>query len=209
MSPTAASLAQIAWAEFALAVLAIELTPGPNMAWLAGLSLAEGRRAGLLATLGVALGLAANALLAALGIAALVAADPAIRTSLHWAGALFMAGLAALSWRQASQPLSPQANHSRHFGAGLLLNLLNPKALVFFIAVVPPFLDGRAPTLGQALALAGVSVAIATLVHLAIVLGAGRAHHWLADRQGVAMVRRGLAVVMLGVALWLALAAPA
>ena len=198
----------VAWAEFAAAVLVIELTPGPNMAWLVTLSLSEGRRAGLLATAGVALGLCANALIAALGLTALLAADPALLGALHWAGALFMAVLAVNAWRQAEAPLAPTGRNARHFGAGLVLNLLNPKALVFFVAVVPPFLDGRAPTMPQALALAGVSVGIATMVHCALVLGAGRAHHWLAAGPGVAMVRRALALVMAGVAAWLALSRP-
>lgn len=198
----------VAWAEFALAVLAIELTPGPNMAWLATLSLAEGRRAGLLATAGVAIGLCANALIAALGLTVLLAADPALLGALHWAGALFMAFLAIGAWRQAEAPLAPKGRNARHFGAGLVLNLLNPKALVFFVAVVPPFLDGRAPTLPQALALAGLSVAIATAVHCALVLGAGRAHHWLAATERVATVRRALALLMAAVALWLAFSRP-
>ena len=62
----------INWIEFAAAVLLIELTPGPNMAWLAALGLAEGRRAGLVATAGVGLGLALNAMLAALGLVGLL-----------------------------------------------------------------------------------------------------------------------------------------
>ena len=56
------------WIEFAVAVLVIELTPGPNMAWLAALSLGEGRRAGIAATVGIAIGLALNAVMAALGL---------------------------------------------------------------------------------------------------------------------------------------------
>ena len=55
------------WFGFALAVLLVEITPGPNMAWLVSLTLAEGRRAGLAATAGVAIGLALNAALAGLG----------------------------------------------------------------------------------------------------------------------------------------------
>ena len=56
------------WIEFAVAVLVIELTPGPNMSWLAALSLGEGRRAGIAATVGIAIGLALNAVMAALGL---------------------------------------------------------------------------------------------------------------------------------------------
>lgn len=68
----------IDWAGFALAVLLVELTPGPNMAWLAALTVAEGRRAGLTATAGVALGLAINAGVAAAGLAALATANPLV-----------------------------------------------------------------------------------------------------------------------------------
>ena len=61
---------------FALAVLLIELTPGPNMAWLAGLSATEGRRTGLAAVAGVAIALLTNGVPAALGLAALLGAEP-------------------------------------------------------------------------------------------------------------------------------------
>lgn len=61
---------------FALAVLVIELTPGPNMAWLSGLAATEGKRAGVAAVAGVALGLLVNGMLAALGLAALLQVAP-------------------------------------------------------------------------------------------------------------------------------------
>jgi threonine/homoserine/homoserine lactone efflux protein len=66
---------------FSLAVLLIELTPGPNMAWLAGLGATQGRAAGLAAVWGVALGLLANGLLAALGLATLLQAAPQLLSS--------------------------------------------------------------------------------------------------------------------------------
>ena len=73
---------------FALAVLLIELTPGPNMAWLAGLAATEGRRCGLAAVAGVALGLLANGILAALGLAAVLQAAPQLWNILRFAGGL-------------------------------------------------------------------------------------------------------------------------
>ncbi|MFC3594512.1 LysE family translocator [Novosphingobium piscinae] len=189
---------------FALAVVLIELTPGPNMAWLAGLAATEGRRAGQAAVAGVALGLLANGVLAALGLAALLAAAPQLWTVLRGAGAAMMAWLAFDTWRGAGTAVGdgrgPAPSTGRAFAAGALLNLLNPKAYLFFVVVAPQFLNGAALELRGALLLALISAAIATAIHLLIVAAGGRAHAWLADARRTRTVRRLFALVMLGVA---------
>ena len=184
---------------FALAVLLIELTPGPNMAWLAGLAATEGKRSGLSAVAGVALGLLTNGILAALGLATLLTAMPALLHGLRLAGAAMMVWLAIEAWRGAEKAPPPTATR-RAFSTGALLNLLNPKAYLFFVVVAPEFLGGRTLGLAEALTLALVSTAIATAIHLAIVLAGSRAQAWLADPARTRWVRRGFAVVMLGVA---------
>lgn len=188
---------------FALAVLLIELTPGPNMAWLSGLAATEGRRAGLAAVAGVALGLLANGILAALGLATLLGAMPQLWSGLQWAGALMMVVLAIEAWRGSGRParaVPTQQVLRRSFVTGALINLLNPKAYLFFLVVAPRFLGGAALSLGNALTLALVSTAIATLIHLALVLAGARAHGWLADPRRTLWARRGFALVMLMVA---------
>lgn len=130
---------------FALAVLLIELTPGPNMAWLAGLSATEGRRAGLAAVVGIALGLLANGMLAALGLAALLDAEPRLWTALRLTGAAMMIWLAVDAWRGTVKPAAPLPSDRtarRAFFTGGLINLLNPKAYIFFMVVAPQFLNG-------------------------------------------------------------------
>jgi threonine/homoserine/homoserine lactone efflux protein len=184
---------------FALAVLLIELTPGPNMAWLAGLAATEGRRAGLAAVWGVALGLLANGVLAALGLAALLQAAPQLWTALRLAGAAMMAWLAIDTWRGASRPVAVRAS-GRAFLTGAFINLLNPKAYVFFMMVAPQFMAGRTLDLRSGLLLAGISAVIATLIHLAIVATGARAQALLQDQARMARVRRLFALVMLGVA---------
>ena len=188
---------------FALAVLLIELTPGPNMAWLSGLAATEGRRAGLSAVAGVALGLLVNGVLAALGLATLLTAIPQVWRGLQWAGALMMVVLAVQAWRGSTRPARPvptQKVNQRAFVTGLLINLLNPKAYIFFLVVAPRFLGGEALSLANALVLALVSASIATLIHLALVLAGARAHGWLADPRRTLWARRGFAVIMLLVA---------
>jgi threonine/homoserine/homoserine lactone efflux protein len=188
---------------FALAVLLIELTPGPNMAWLAGLAATQGRRAGLAAVWGVALGLLANGLLAALGLAALLQAAPQLWTGLRLAGAAMMVWLAIDAWRGAEKPVATVAADGtarRAFLTGALINLLNPKAYVFFVVVAPQFLAGRTLELRNALLLAGISAVIATAIHLAIVLAGACAQALLEDQARMRRVRRLFALVMLGVA---------
>lgn len=189
---------------FALAVLLIELTPGPNMAWLAGLAATEGRRCGLSAVAGVALGLLANGVLAALGLAALLQAAPQLWNILRFAGAAMMLWLAIEAWRgtgDRSRSTRPVSSPRRAFATGALINLLNPKAYIFFLVVAPQFLNGEALDISSALILSVISVAIATFIHLSIVIAGSAAHEWLSDPRRTKIVRRAFAVIMLAVAL--------
>ena len=188
---------------FALAVLLIELTPGPNMAWLSGLAATEGKAAGLAAVAGVALGLLINGLLAALGLAALLQVAPQLWSALQWTGAAMMIVLAIETWRGAgngrlARPVASTVR--RAFFTGALINLLNPKAYVFFVAVAPRFIGGATLSLGSAVLLAVVSASIATVIHLVLVITGARAQVWLTDPQRMQIARRGFALVMLAVA---------
>ncbi|MFM9936883.1 MAG: LysE family translocator [Novosphingobium sp.] len=190
-------------AGFALAVLLIELTPGPNMAWLAGLAATEGRRTGMSAVAGVAIGLLASGTLAALGLAAVLAAAPALWKILRFAGAAMMGWLAIEAWRGAGEaaPGAPTGDGTRRaFFTGALINLLNPKAYMFFVVVAPQFLNGDVLSLGNALLLSVVSAVIATAIHCGIVLAGSKAQAWLTDSARTQWVRRAFAVVMFGVA---------
>ena len=186
---------------FALAVLLIELTPGPNMAWLAGLAATEGPRAGRAAVAGVALGLLANGILAALGLAALLETAPQLWNALRYAGAAMMVWLAIEAWRGSGQgPAVTAQGGRRAFVTGALINLLNPKAYIFFLVVAPEFTRSARLDLHAAIVLALVSVTIATLIHLVVVTAGARAHDWLSDPRRTRTVRRLFALVMLGVA---------
>lgn len=189
---------------FALAVLLIELTPGPNMAWLAGLVATEGRRAGLAAVGGVALGLLANGILAAVGLAALLQTVPQFRIGLQLAGAAMMVWLAVDAWRGAeTRPDKDRRKDSvaAAFTTGALINLLNPKAYIFFLVVAPQFIGDGVLSLRNALTFSVVSTTVGTAIHFVIVLAADNAHGWLVSPGPIKIIRRAFALIMLVVAL--------
>lgn len=191
---------------FALTALVVELTPGPNMAYLAVIAVVEGRRAGLATVAGVALGLAAMGLAAAVGLAVLIQRQPMAYEALRWAGAAYLLYLAWDAWRDSNGDgvaAIPPARLSRHFARGLVTNLLNPKAALFYLTVVPEFLVPGAG-LGANLVLVAVYVAVATLIHAAIVLAAGEAGGWLASAERTRGLRRVLALAMVALAVWVA-----
>lgn len=189
---------------FALAVLIVELTPGPNMAWLATLTFSEGRRAGLGAVAGVTAGLAANALLSVLAASVILETDGPLGRGVSVLAAAMMTWLAFDAWRGASEiaPVTRTGRSGRHALAGFTLNLLNPKAALFLVAVMPQFVEGGQPTVSQGLVFGATSVVIATAIHLALVLGAERARGSLMAEARARVVRRVLALAMLGVAVW-------
>ena len=188
---------------FMLASALIELTPGPNMTYLAILAAREGRGAGYVAVAGVALGLAILGATAALGLATLLAASPALHSILRWGGVLYLLYLAWSSWNEADDP--PEVSgHSRFFVQGVVTNLLNPKAALFFVAVMPNFLPASGDNLWPPIMLAAVYVLIATVIHLAIVTAAGALAPVLERGAGRLVVARLFALALVGVAIWLA-----
>ena len=193
---------------FVATAFVIELTPGPNMGYLAIVSVRDGRRAGFAAVLGIALGLLLVGVAAALGLTAIIAASRWLYEALRWAGALYLLWLAWEGWRgesdvaQVRQRDAP-AEHSRFFVRGLTTNLLNPKAGVFYVATLPTFVNAAEPALPQVLLLTVIYVAVATLVHAAIVLLAGTVQPWLEDEGRSRVARRVLSLLLAAIAVWL------
>lgn len=186
--------------SFAFTALLIELTPGPNMAWLAALSLAEGRRAGLAAVAGVGLGLLGVGLLAVFGLAAALMDVPHAYAVLRYLGAGYLLYLAWEGWTGADGEQPPLGNGAA-FRRALLTNLLNPKAAVFYLSVLPLFLPAS-DGVGRALGLVAIYVAIATLVHAGLVVFAAHARHFLMEGAREQWVRRALSLMLALVAVW-------
>jgi len=206
MAVTLADLALETVAAFAVTSMVIELTPGPNMAWLAIVAATEGRRPAFAAVAGVALGLAVVGVAAALGLAALVAASPALYQALRWAGVFYLLWLAWDGWRGGDAPvgLGRDGRVMICFRRGLITNLLNPKAAVFYIAVLPGFVDPGARVTQATLFLSMIYVAVATAIHAGIAAAAGTARRLFEAPEKERLLRRALSLVLAMIALWFA-----
>jgi threonine/homoserine/homoserine lactone efflux protein len=193
---------------FLLAVALIELTPGPNMAYLSLVSVREGRTAGLLTVLGITLGLAAYMLASVAGLAEVAAAQPWAYHALRWAGVAYLAWLAVDTWRDA--PGKPEAAGGRPPAGrlvlrGLVTNLLNPKAAIFYVSLLPSFTrPEQGGVAAQSLTLGSIHLAASVAIHCAIVATAGLAHPLLLGRAGSRLLRGVFAASLLGVAAWVA-----
>jgi len=196
---------------FALTSAIIEVTPGPNMAYLAALSLAQGRRAGFAAVAGIALGLSAYGIAVGFGLGTVISNSVLLYESLRWAGVLYLFWLAWDAWKAerdgAAAAAPPVAvTPSAAFRRGLITNLLNPKAAMFFIAVLPEFVRIDRGDVGiQTLMLSAIYVAIATLIHLALVVLASHLQARIGTPDRRRTIRRALAIMLAGIAVWFAL----
>ena len=189
--------------EFGLTSLLIELTPGPNMTYLALIAARAGRRAGYSATAGVAVGLAAVGLAASLGLAEVISSTPFLYSIFRWAGVAYISYLAWEAWRDTNREIDISvASNGRFFARGLITNLLNPKAAIFYITVLPSFLDVSLPLGAQAVVLSAVYVLVATSIHLAIVTGAGSLQSVMINRRVRKYSGRLFAIALMGVAVW-------
>lgn len=193
------------YAPFLLTTLLIELTPGPNMAWLALTSASHGKRSGFAAVAGIALGLALLAGASAVGLAELATRSPFVFGLLRYAGVAYLLWLSWKAW-VGEDELSPDIANQDALGGwfrqGLLLNLLNPKAAVFFITVLPAYISAEAPVAPQTALLSASYVAVATAIHITIVALTGHAHGWISVGNRSHIIRRVFAGLLAAIAIW-------
>jgi threonine/homoserine/homoserine lactone efflux protein len=189
--------------SFVLASILIELTPGPNMTWLAVLGASRGRATALAAVAGIGIGLAIAAAVAGLGLTALLLEVPALFEVLRWAGTLYLFYLAWDAWRDSSEELdNTQATTSVAFRQGLISNVLNPKAYLFYAAMLPQFISSEANLVREVALLSGVYVAVATIIHSAIAILSGSMATFLATSPHAVTIRKGLAILIALAACW-------
>jgi threonine/homoserine/homoserine lactone efflux protein len=192
---------------FIVAAFAIELTPGPNMTYLAALGATQGRSAAFAAVLGVALGLFILGLVASVGPTAVVLQHPAVRTALPWVGAAYLCWLAFDGWRDSRRPAEDHLQRPErlavYFRQGLITNLLNFKAALIFLTLVPATLPPDGSGWSAQVLLVLVYVVIATAVHASIAMGAGALKPYLVKGEWRRAAGWVFAVILVAIAAWL------
>ena len=196
--PATANL--IAFASLAVAVV---LTPGPNMIYMISRSITQGRLAGIISFGGVAVGFVVYLLCAAFGLTAIVFAVPYAYDALRFVGAAYIAWLAFEALRPGGKsPFQvrtlPVASTRRLFLMGLLTSLLNPKMAIFYLALLPNFVDPAGNVLGQSIALGSLHIVISITINMGIACAAGSIAAFLMARPKWLLAQRWVMGTMLG-----------
>jgi RhtB (resistance to homoserine/threonine) family protein len=139
---------------FVAAVFLLNVTPGPDTAYIVGRSVAQGRSAGIVSALGISAGCIVHTLACAFGLTALLAASAAAFTVIKFAGALYLIYLgirlifakasAGEETPKSAAPVSPKSLRQL-FAQGFVTNVLNPKVVLFFVSFFPQFVAADSP----------------------------------------------------------------
>ena len=201
-------------AFFGIAVL-LGLTPGPDNLFVLMQSALRGRRAGMMTVLGLCTGLVVHTVAVSIGLAAVFAASDSAFTVLKVAGALYLTWLAWQALRASQGPTDPAnevqaGSAAAMYRRGVLMNLTNPKVVIFFLAFLPQFVEPGQGAVAWQLAWLGLLFIAATLLTFGAIA-------WFAARLGQRLrqsstwqrlLNRVAALVFLGLAARLALTEP-
>ena len=188
---------------FLLAMVLVELTPGPNLAYLALLSASRGWQAGVQAVAGITTGLSVYLLVTLFGLTQTPLHSPTGLNVLRWAGIVYLLWLAWETVHGSDEKApDPRLTYSP-FVRGLVSNLLNPKAAIFYLALLPGFIKPAAGPVGVQILIFGVGhIIISVIIHSSVVFGAADVASRLAP-TGARIFRGALAAGLVASALWL------
>lgn len=199
------------WATFFVAAFLLNVSPGPDIAFILGHTARGGRRQGLAAMFGLWAGAFCHVVFAAVGLSAIVTTSATAFSLVKWAGVAYLAflGISALRSKASSFDVKTTPAESRLpavFLQGMLVDILNPKVAIFFLAFLPQFVvDGAGPVPLQLLLHGALIIVVAATVEPLVVLGGT----WLTARLRASnrlalWLDRSLGALFLGLAAKLA-----
>jgi threonine/homoserine/homoserine lactone efflux protein len=195
-------------ALFMVAALALLLIPGPSVLYIVARGISQGRKAAFVSALGVQVGSLVHIGAAVLGLSALVLSSAVAFSVVKYLGAAYLVylGVRTLLTRDAPAPgkLPAAKSPRRIFAQGVVVNALNPKTAIFFLAFFPQFVDpDRGAVATQVLVLGCLFVALAVCTDGMYALAAGTIGGWLRGNQRMLQAQRffaGTVYIGLGVA---------
>ena len=180
---------------FAIAATLLIVVPGPNLIYIITRGIDQGRRAAVVSALGVETGMLVHVAAAVLGLSAVLASSEVVFNTVRYAGAAYLVWLGVVSIRSRPADLTDPTGGralslARLYSQGIVINVLNPKVGIFFLAFLPQFLDPSQGNVSlQILILGGVFSVIATASDLLYAMASGAIGGWLRDRSSVARLR--------------------
>lgn len=196
-------------ATFTLACIAIIIVPGPSVTVIIANSLRQGSRAGLMNGAGTQFGLLVMLGVLALGLQTIVAVIGQIFIYLKLTGAAYLIYLGVQLWRSDGALVDPNAVKAKkrsfkgYFWQGFFVIWANPKALFFFGAFIPQFVDPSGNAVLQTMVLGGIFMAVATVLDSLYAIAGGKTGNWL-SRSNVRLIERFSGTALIGGGLWLA-----
>jgi threonine/homoserine/homoserine lactone efflux protein len=194
-----------AFFTFLLAALLLNIAPGPDMLYVIGRSVGQGRKAGVVSALGIFAGCWTHILAAAVGVAALLRSSPLAFNVIRYAGAGYLIYLGVKIILRRSQLTTqelPPEDLPNIFRQGVITNVLNPKVALFFLAFLPQFVDARRGSVALAILLLGLIFNVGgTLVNLGVAYAGGTMGELLRRNQRLAQIQKwftGLVFIGLG-----------
>jgi threonine/homoserine/homoserine lactone efflux protein len=168
------------WTTFLTAAFLLNLSPGPDIAFILSQTVRGGQRAGFASMLGIWTGACGHVLLAAAGLSAIIATSAVAFSVVKWVGVAYLIWLGIAALRSdggsfVSDKSSGDVRLSAIFRQGILINLLNPKVAIFFLAFLPQFIvAGAGPVWAQLLLHGGMIILVAALIEPPLILLGGR-----------------------------------
>jgi threonine/homoserine/homoserine lactone efflux protein len=196
--------------QFLITSLVVVLIPGTGTLYTVSTGVARGKRVGVAAAFGCTLGIVPHLFASALGLSAIMNMGAQVFTVVKFAGAAYMLYLAWQMWRDTGTFDSRRAGSERGMvrvaWRGIVLNILNPKLTIFFLAFLPQFIDaGRASSGQQLIGLSAVFMAMTFAVFAVYAYLAGSARSLLSRPRAMRWLQRSFAMVFAGLAVDLAL----
>ncbi|KAB1441335.1 LysE family translocator [Pseudodesulfovibrio senegalensis] len=200
------------WSAFLAAAFLLNVSPGPDMAFILSHTVKGGKKAGLAAMLGIWTGASCHVLLAALGLTAIVAGSAMAFSVVKWAGVAYLLWLGVQAIRSDGGTLlvekrGKSVSIGSVFRQGVFIDLLNPKVATFFLAFLPQFVvEGAGPVWAQLLLHGVLIIAVAAFVEPPVILCSDRLTEKLRRSRSLRVwLDRGLGSVLIALGVRLAL----
>ena len=156
---------------FALTVIPLIFTPGPDMLFILSQVMGKDAKAGMMATVGVCLGYLVHSVLVALGIAAIIVSFPILFETIRWLGIAYLLFLAFSLIKSVfnTQKLAiEKKNTANPIQKGFFTALLNPKGMLIYFAILPQFIDKAGNTISQGLILSFIFIGLCFVVYCSL-----------------------------------------